>query len=195
MPGRYGIKSRQFARSGEASGAVTILHAVLARRDQARRCLGVGEVDQPLLRGLVIATGDHAEAAAGAFMQMGEPAGVLLLIDQDVVGLLGSQPVPPHLHRAVIVVELHIEEALAIRGPDDAAVGLLDDVVKILARRPVAHADREIFRALGIGAPGLQLVIVRVPAAAELEIFVVLGERIAVEHDVAVAAVARHAAV
>ncbi|MGY3645829.1 hypothetical protein ACVWW2_001120 [Bradyrhizobium sp. LM4.3] len=75
-----------------------------------------------------------------------------------------------------------------------AAVGLLDDVVKIRSGRPVAHADGEIFRALGVGAPGLQLVVVRVPAAAEFEICVVLGERIAVEHDMALAAVARHAA-
>ncbi len=142
----------------------------------------------------MIAARDHAEAAAGALMQMGEPAGILLLVDERVVGLPGAEPVPPHLHRAMVVVELHIEEALAVLAPDDAAVGLLDQIVKILARRPVADADGEIFRALGVGAPGLQLVIVRVAAAAELEIFVVFGERVAVEHDLALAAVARHAA-
>ena len=171
-----------------------ILHALLARCDETRRRFGVGEIDQPLLGGFVVAAGDHAEAAAGALMQMGEPAGILLLIDQRVVGLLGAEPVPPHLHRPVIVVELHIEEGFCILAPDHAAVGLLDDVVEVFATRPVADADREIFRALGVGAPGLQLVIVRVAAAAELEIFVVLCERIAVEHDMALAAVARHAA-
>ena len=46
-------------------------------------------------------------------MQMGEPAGILLFIDQDVVGLLGAEPVTPDLHRAMIVVELDVEEAVA----------------------------------------------------------------------------------
>ena len=41
-----------------------ILHAFLARRDQTRRRLGIGQIDQPLLRCLVIAAGDDAEAAA-----------------------------------------------------------------------------------------------------------------------------------
>ena len=88
MPARCGIRSRQLARSGATSGAVTILksmassalvrmnnssprsaseylHALLARRDQARRRLGRAEIDQSLFRGLVIAAGDHAEAAGG----------------------------------------------------------------------------------------------------------------------------------
>ena len=59
-----------------------ILHAFLARRDQARRRVGIGQIDQPLLGGFVVAAGDHAEAAGGALMQMGEPAGILLFIDQ-----------------------------------------------------------------------------------------------------------------
>ena len=162
-----------------------ILHAVLARRDQARRRLGIGEIDQPLLGGLVIAAGDHAEAAAGALMQMGEPAGILFLVDQHVVGLRRAEPVPPDLHRAMVVVELDIEEAVAVRAPDHAAVGLLDQIVAIGAGGPVAHADGKIFRALGVGAPGLQLVVRRMPRAAELEIFVVCGQRVAVENDMA----------
>ena len=89
-----------------------ILHAFLARRDQARRRLGIGEIDQPLLRGLVVAAGDHAKAAGRTLMQMGEPAGILLFINQRVVGLLGAQPMPPDLHRAMVVVELDVEEAV-----------------------------------------------------------------------------------
>ena len=157
MPSRCGIRSRQLARSGEASGAVNdlevdgavgigedeqfiaavgerILHAFLARRDQPRRRIGIGEVDQPLLRGFMVAAGDHAEAAGRALMQMGEPAGILFLIDQRVVRLLRAQPMPPDLHRAVVVVELDVEEAVAIRAPDHAAVGLLDEVVAIRRR-------------------------------------------------------------
>ncbi len=168
-----------------------ILHAFLACRDQPRRRIGIGKIDQPLLRCLVVAAGDHAEAAAGALVQMGEPAGILLLIDQDVVGLPGTELVPPHLHRAVVVVELDIEEAFGIRGPDHAAVGLFDEVVEIVTGCPVADADREILGALGVGAPGVQPVIVGMSAAAELEIFVVLRQRVAIEHDMRLAAIAQ----
>ena len=82
------------ARSGAASGAVDdlevdgavgvgedeqlvaavgdrILHAFLARRDQPRRRVGIGEIDQPLLGGFVVAAGDHAKPSAGAFMDDG----------------------------------------------------------------------------------------------------------------------------
>ena len=126
-------------------------------------------------------------------MQMGKPAGILFLIDQRVVSLLGAEPMAPDLHRPVIVVELDVEEAVAVLAPDDAAVGLLDEVVAIGAISPIAHADRKIFRALGVGAPRLQLVVRRMPRAAELEIFMVRGQRIAVEHDLDVAAIARRA--
>ena len=186
---RIGENEQLVAAVGER-----ILHAFLARRDQARRRVGVGEIDQPLLRGLVIAAGDDAEAAGRALMQMGEPAEILFLINQRVVGLLRAKPMPPHLHRAMVVVELDVEEAVAVRAPDDAAIGLLDEIVAIRAGRPVAHANRKIFRAFGVGAPRLQLVVMRMPRAAELEVFVVRGQRVAVEHDLHVAAVARRAA-
>ena len=113
-----------------------ILHAFLARRDEARRRVGIGEIDQPLLGGLVVAAGDHAEAAAGAFMQMGEPAGILLFIDQHIVGLLRAESMPPDLHRPMVVVELDVEEAFAVPAPDHAAVGLLDEIVKVRAGLP-----------------------------------------------------------
>src|SRR5215471_846524 len=101
---------------------------------------------------------------------MREPAGVLLLVDEDIIGLPGAEAMPPHLPRAMVVVELDIEEALGVLAPYHRAVGFLDEVLVVLARRPVAHAHRKIFRALGVGAPGLQFMVGRMPAAAELEI-------------------------
>ena len=79
----------------------------------------------------MVAAGDHAESAAGAFVQMGEPAGILLLIDQNVVRLRRAEAMPPDLHRAMVVVELDVEEALAVRAPHHRAVGLLDEIVKV----------------------------------------------------------------
>src|SRR5262249_7532868 len=74
-----------------------VAHPGLARRHHARHGIGQREVDQPALGGLVIAGGDDAEAAARAFLRAREPAGVLLLIDEDVVALRGAQPVAPDL--------------------------------------------------------------------------------------------------
>ncbi len=48
-----------------------ILHALLARRDKARWRIGIAKIDQPLLRGFVVAAGDHAKTPAGAFVDMG----------------------------------------------------------------------------------------------------------------------------
>ncbi len=127
-------------------------------------------------------------------MQMGEPAGIGFLVDQDIVGLRRAEAMVPDLHRPVVVVELDVEEAFGIRAPDHAAVALLHEIVVVAAAVPFAHPDREIFRALDVGAPGDEPVVGRMPAAAEPEIVVCLGELIAVEHDMALAAVPRHAA-
>src|SRR5258708_24417389 len=102
-------------------------------------------------------------------MHMGEPAGIVFFINQNIVGLRCSQAMPPNLHRAVVVVELYVEEAFAVGCPHYRAVGLLDDVLKVSAGSPVAHANGKIFRALDVGTPGLEAVIRLLPRAAELE--------------------------
>src|SRR6185437_3066143 len=134
------------------------------------------------------------ETAAGAFMDMREPAGIVLLVNENIGGLRHAQAVTPNLHRAMVVVKLDVKEALAIRAPYHRAVCLLDQILKVGAIGPVAHADREVFRALDIGTPGLKPVIRRMPRAAELEVLLGGRQLIAVEHDLDVAAVARHAA-
>ena len=121
---------------GDASGAVMILKSMapsaLVRMNsssprsateyctpssraaiKARFCVGLAEIDQPLLGGFVIAAGDHAEAAAGALMNMREPAGVRFLMHQHVLGLRCAEPVAIDLHRAVVVVELDVVERAA----------------------------------------------------------------------------------
>src|SRR2546430_17117857 len=108
-------------------------------------------------------------------MQMGEPAGILFFINENIVRLLGAEPMPPDLHRAVIVVELDVEKTLAVLAPDHAAIGFLDEIVKILSACPVADPNRKIFRSLCVGAPAGQSVIRGMPAATELEAFVVGG--------------------
>src|SRR6478609_8784496 len=127
-------------------------------------------------------------------MQVGEPAGILFLVNQNIVRLPGAETMPPDLHRAVVVVELDVEKTLAVRAPEHPAVGLLDEIVAVFPALPIAHADRKIFRALCVGAPGLQPMVRRVPAAAELEVFVACRELVAVKHNRDVAAVPWRAA-
>ncbi len=107
----------------------------------------------------MVAAGDHAKPAAGAFVNMGEPARVVFLVDQDIVLLAGAQAMAPDLHRAMVVVELDIIERFGIRAPHHRAVGLLDDIFKIRAARPVAHANCKVFRALDVSTPGFKPVI------------------------------------
>jgi len=83
----------------------------------------------------------------------------------------------------MVVVELDVKEQLAIRAHSTtAAVVSLDDIVEIARHRSVAHAMEKLVRAL--------IVWRSTPAARsgecrlrELEIFVVLGQRVAIEHD------------
>ena len=136
-----------------------VAHAFFARRDQARRRLRIGEVEQPLLRRVMVAAADHAEAAAGTLADRGEPAAVLLLVDQDVVGLRGAEAMTEDLQRPMIVVLLDVEEERGVAAPDDAPAGALNLVRQVLSGRPIAHLDREIFRAAQIGAPRQEPVI------------------------------------
>src|SRR3974377_2258056 len=103
-------------------------------------------------------------------MDVREPARIFFLVNQDIFGLPGPEAMAPDLHRTVIVVELDVKERALIRAPHHRAVGFLDDIVEVFFGRPVAHADREIFRALDVGAPRLKSVIGRMPGTAEPEI-------------------------
>src|SRR6266566_5080180 len=100
MPARCGTRSRQLARSGDASGAVTILKSMASSalvrmnssspRSASEYCtplwrIGISEIDQALFGGFVVAAGDHAVAAGSRLMDMGEPAGIVLLVHQNVV--------------------------------------------------------------------------------------------------------------
>jgi hypothetical protein len=76
-------------------------------------------------------------------MDMGEPAGIVLFINRTSSACVVPRAMTPDLHRAVVVVELYVEEALAVGSPHHRAVGLLDDVVEVCAGFPVADANRK----------------------------------------------------
>ena len=94
----------------------------------------------------------------------------------------------------MVLVDAHIVEECRIAAPHHAAAGVLDDVGQVFAAVPAPHPDRVVFRSAQVGAPGFQPVVGRVPPPAELEEGRALGEFVAVEDDLQVAAVARRAA-
>ena len=214
MPGRCGISSRQWVRSGVASGAVAMRKSIASpwlvrmksssprsgrcsgRRPPAPRRRGVGarQVDQPALAvsWLPVATMEKRPVALSSMRP--EPAAVLFLVDQDVVALRRAQAMAVDLQRPVVLVEPDIEEERGIVPPHDVAAGLLDDVGQVFAGLPASHADGEIFRAAQIGAPGFETMVRRMLRLAEIEILRRLGQRVAVEDDPGIAAVARRAA-
>src|SRR5262245_59279878 len=174
---------------------VAVEHAVadagLPRRDQTRRGLRLREVDQPALGGFLVAGGDEAKPAAGAFLDAGEPAAVLLFVDEDVVALGAAQPMAVDPERPVVLVDAHVEEERRVEPPDDAAAGLLDDIRKVLAGLPAANANGVVLRAAAVRTPGFEPMVRRMPRAAELEVRRAFGQLIAVEERRALAAVAR----
>ena len=118
----------------------------------------------------MVATRDDAETATVAFADAGEPADVLLLVDEDVVGLRRAQPVPVDLQRTMILVNADVEEERGVAAPDDTAARLRQDIGQVLSRVPAPDAQGEVFRAAQVGAPRLKPVVWRMPCAAELEI-------------------------
>src|SRR5262245_761803 len=170
-----------------------VADAGLPRRHQTRRGIRQREVDQPAFGGFLVAGGDEAEPAAGAFLDASEPAGILLLVDEDVIAPGAAQPMAVDPERPVVLVDAHIEEERRVESPDDAAAGLLDDVRKVLVGLPAAHADGVVLRAAVVRTPGFEPMVRRMPRAAELEVRRAFGELIAVEERRALAAVARRA--
>ena len=142
----------------------------------------------------MVSAGDDAKTATGALVDVDEPAGVLLLVNQPVLGLRRADAVKIDLQRTMVVVELDVEEAGGIGVPDHVAARLLDDIGNVVSAFPVADADREIFRSFHVGAPGLELVVGGVLRATEPEVVGLRRQCIAVEQDARVAAAAPRAA-
>src|SRR5206468_12542646 len=94
-----------------------------------------------------------------------------------------------YMQGPVVLVALDVEEERRVRGPHDAAAGLLQDVGQVFAALPVAHADGEVFRTTLVSAPGDHSMIRRMARLAKVKIIRHGGERIAIEHDLHLASV------
>ena len=121
------------------------------RRGLAFGAIGVDQVD---LARLVVVRVDGDELARLGLADADVEAAVLLLVDEHVVLGRRADAVAVDEQRALVGVEAHVEQRLAVARPDDGAAGVGDGVGQVLARRQVADADGEQLRALlvdGIG--------------------------------------------
>ena len=92
------------------------------------------------------------------------------------------------------LVLLDIEEPRRVARPDDVGRGVDDAVGEVLPRGEIAHAKGQELRAELVGAPGELGVIGRMARRREAEEGLAGGERVAVDEDRLLAAVARPAA-
>ena len=95
----------------------------------------------------------------------------------------------------MVVVEARVEEAVVAGVPHAAATRIRDPVGQFLAAGDIAHAQREEFRTLVVEGPEQLVMVGRMVDAAETEVGLAFGFRVAVEHDLVGAAVARRAEV
>ena len=151
--------------------------------DEARRRVLREPVEDADFRRLVIARLDDEEGTGLRRVDLQEETLVGLFIDDRVFCAVLAEPMAPQAHGTMVVVEFDIVEAGGIAEPDDPAGGAGDLVGEIRTGCKIAHADRVVFRTLGVGAPGEKLVIEGMLGAAEIEKGVAFGFLVAVEHD------------
>ena len=146
------------------------------------------------LRAVVAVHVDHRRAAGERARDADEPGGIRLGEDFRVLALIRPEPVQHHAERAVALVLLDIEEPGRIARPDDVGRGVDHAVGEVLPRGEIAHAKGQEFRAELVGAPGEFRMIGRMARRREAEEGLAGGERVAVDEDRLLAAVARPAA-
>ncbi|ENN86178.1 hypothetical protein RHSP_33602 [Rhizobium freirei PRF 81] len=150
----------------------------------------VGCRDDAVFAGLVVVDVDEDVVVEQRAADTHEEAGIFLFIDEPVLRLRRAKDVVEDFRRAMILVLQRVEEALAVGRPDAAAAGVLKDIGKIFAGFEVTDLQREIFRALVVIAPDAEAVIGGVVEAGKAEIGLSLIFLVAVEQQLAIAAVA-----
>ena len=160
-----------------------ILVAMLARHDQARAAFGPIGVDQVDFARLVVVRVDDDELARLRLADADVKAAILLLVDECVVGGRRAHAVAVDVKRALVGIEAHVEQRLAVASPDDGAAGVRDGIGQIPAGCQVADADREQLRSLLVDGVGQELVVGAVRHGADLPVTAALGLLVAVEQD------------
>ena len=141
-----------------------------------------GRQDEDIGRRVGLVGDDDVALAAGE-LQPDVEALVGLLVDENVVDLLGPELVAPHLVGAHGVVRHRVEEVALVGRPCRAVVGPFEQVRPIGARRHVADAQRELLVTVEVGGPGQQAVARADLEGTELEEALALGVGVLVQQD------------
>ena len=120
-----------------------------------------------------------------------EKAGIRVLVNQRIVGLIRAKPVIIHLARPVMIIQHGVEYTIAAGVPDSAAGGFLNMVKHVFAAAQIAHIQPVFFRSCGIGRPGQFAVVRGVTGTAQPEIGQTLGFHIGVQQDALLTAITR----
>ncbi len=166
---------------------VPLLHRIaqpgLPRLHDRRLSGRLGGRDQSHLAGLVVAAGDHDEAAGRRDAEVDEHALVRLLVDQHVGAGAAAHRAAEDLGRAAVLVAPDPEQVPRVGGEDEAAGGALDRVGQHRAGRKILQVDLVVLRSLIVGGVGEQGVVGTVLGRPNLEEGVALGQGVDVEQD------------
>ena len=88
-----------------------------------------------------------------------EEPGILFGVDERIFRNRRSDRVAVDEQRPLVLVDLDVEQRLAVARPFDAAARVGNFIGEILARREIANADRVELRAFVVGRVGEKLVI------------------------------------
>ena len=158
-----------------------VLVARLARGDQPRLRRRLVRLEHAQLAGHVVARGDHDEAPRVGLADADEEGAVGLLVDRAVVARGRAQDMGLDPEGAQVLVELDVEQGLAVGRPDHRAAGVGERVVEHPAAVDLLDGDGEALGAVGIGAVGQQGLVRADVEIAQGEVVVALGQRRLVE--------------
>ena len=171
-----------------------VLDVVLAWRNAVRCCVGIGKIDEPDFRRLMVVLRDACELARLGFGQRYKILRIDGLENQRVVAGLRADTMAQHAVRTMISIKLHVVERGRIRDPCHATSAFGNDVGDVVAGLDVAHARGVDFRTGFVAQPCHEAVVRRMAHIAELEIGFAFRQRVAVEQDFRRAAAAGLAA-
>ena len=136
-----------------------IFDAFDTRCDDAGLVIRILRIDQPDLGGVMIVDADGNPLLRIGLAHAGELAGVLLLVDQRIGGLLRTQMMAECLQRAVVVILQRIEVAPAAGRPCCLARSVLQHVLVLRAGGSIAHVELVELGAVAVERPGDQVLV------------------------------------
>ena len=170
-----------------------VLDALLARLEHGERAVGIVGREQARLRGHRAAEVDHDEPAAAGAFDRAEEAVVVLLVDDDVVGRVGTEAVAPDAPGAAALVERGVEDRPVVAGPGGAVRRAGDRLRMVLPGLHVADAQHVVLVALGVERPDQEAVVGAHLEGPEGAVLVPLGQHVLVDEDLLGAALLRGA--